>query len=130
MFGSVRKTKERWGRKSREIHAPVINELNDLLVRVTHQVGVAHGFREDEVKAKALLEQQGKIVLGFEAIRRGAHPREIFDPLVGGAAMVAQIACNTAILTGRLDLEKTAGDLRYLLGFSRDGSEIRQMESN
>jgi hypothetical protein len=130
MFGFGRKAKEK--RKAKAIAAiknATLDRLGDHLARVTYETAVAHGFREDEVQAKALMEKMGHIVMGFEAVRSGYDPdgpETISDPLAMGGAKVADAACYMATITGIFDSEYIAGNLRHLLGFSRDGSEIRQ----
>lgn len=110
----------------------VLDQMSGLLTLVTYEVGVAHGLSQDEVKAKPLLEKQGKIIMGFEAVRMGYDPRgadPISDPISQGSAIVADRACYLAIISGTFDAQSIAGDLRHLLGFSRDGSEICQNAS-
>ena len=126
MFGFVRRAKENWESKVNNMRAPVVDDLNNLLVHVASELTVAHGFAEGDENHKMLLEKHRKIVFGFLAFRDGGDPRKISDayPLMKCAAALAQVACDRAILDGKLDMEKMAGELRYILGFSRDGSEI------
>lgn len=129
MFGFKRRAKEKWDREVDAVARDyTIDHLNNLLLHVAYEAAVAHGFSEGEANSKSLMEKQGKIVIAFEAIRGGMDAREYpdSDPLLKGGVMVAQAACNTYILTGMIDYKTIAGDLRYLLGFSRDGTEIRE----
>jgi hypothetical protein len=123
MLGFWRKAKQ----NGKEITKSVIDDLCELLISLTCEIGVATGCMDDEVKYAALMQHSGTMRIGFEMILAGYHPREVDDPLAAGAARLAHAAVNKAILTSKLDMEKIADDLRYLLEFSRDGSEIRHL---
>jgi hypothetical protein len=111
MLGFWRKAKQ----DAQETTESVIDDLCQLLIILTYEIGVATGCMDDEVKNAALTQHSGMIRIGFEMIRAGDHPREISDPLVSGAARLAHDAINRAILTSKFDREKMADDLRCLL---------------
>jgi hypothetical protein len=117
MFGFIRKAKEGWERKVNETRTPVVEQLNNLLAHVCVQMAVSSGFTEGDDNHGALLEAQGKMVQGFEVFRMGADPRELSDtkPLIKCAAAMAQVACNDAILKGKIDQQKFAADMHNLL---------------
>ena len=127
MFGFWRKAKQ----DAEEFRNEVTDDLRHLLVRVTYGVAIARGYKEDQPQTQALLERQGWMVQGFEAIRAGYHPKEIAEPRSKAAAEVAKTAVNTAILTSKLDMEKIADDLRYILerGYSEYKVEKAQSTS-
>jgi hypothetical protein len=121
MFGFIRKAKQ----QADTIRNEVVDDLSNLLVHIAYRYAVANGFKEGDEKTKALFESQGKIVIGFESVRMGAHPKEISDPLIKNAANIAFNTLGTASLGGKVNMEKIAGELRYLLDFYREIPEIR-----
>jgi hypothetical protein len=124
MFGWWRKAKQ----DAQAIRYEVIDDLSRVFVHVTYAVGVAHGCDKDEAKHRTLLERQGSMVQGIELIRQGAHPKEIPEPRAKAAASVAWAAVNTAILTGKLDLEKIAAELQFILEREYSQYEVQEAE--
>jgi len=125
MFGFWRKAKQ----NAQQIGNEVTDDLGHLLVRVTYGVAIARGYKEGEPQTQDLLERQGRMVQGFEAIRAGYHPKEIAEPRSKAAAEVARTAVNTAILTSKLDMERIADDLRYILERDYSEYEVEQAKS-
>jgi hypothetical protein len=125
MFGFWRKAKQ----DVQELVNEVTDDLGHLLVRVAHSVATDRGYKEGEPQTQALLERQGSMVQGFEAIRTGYHPKEIAEPRSKAAAEIAKTAVNTAILTGKLDMEKLADDLRDILDRSYSEYEVQEAQS-
>ena len=124
MFGFWRKAKQ----DAQAIRNEVIDDLSRLFVHVTYAVGIDHGCDKDEAKNKVLFDRQGWMVQGFEAIRAGAHPKEIAEPRAKAAAEVAKIAINTAILTSKLDMEKIAAELRFILEREYSPHEVEEAQ--
>jgi hypothetical protein len=132
LFGFGLKREEKEAIIKGAITDVVIEKLFKMLTPITYELGVAHGLSDDEAKANPLLERQAKLAGAFELVRMGYDPDgpdRISDPISQGGAKVADTACYMAIMSGKFDGQHVAGELRHLLGFSRDGSEGCQSES-
>jgi len=125
MFGFWRKAKQ----EAQAFRNEFTDDLRHLLVRVTYGVATARGYKEGEPQTEALMERQGWMVQGFEAIRAGYHPQEISEPRAKAAADLAKTAINTATLTGKFDMEKIIDDLRYILECDYRECEVEEAKA-
>jgi len=121
MFGFIRKAKEVYERQQAEQRAALTEALKKALLNATYEGSIATGLSEDHPDVPALMEKQGKIVIGFEMFNAGTHPRDIPDsePLVKAATALAYDANNQLTLE-KLDKAQVTNRILFLLGFSED----------
>ncbi|ESQ82046.1 hypothetical protein AEAC466_19195 [Asticcacaulis sp. AC466] len=119
MFSFMRKVKESYERQQAEQRAVLTEDLTTILVNATYRGAITNDLNEDHPDTPALMEKQGKIVIGFEMFNAGKHPREIPDhePIIKAATALAYDANNQLTLR-KYDKSQATQRILFLLGFS------------
>jgi hypothetical protein len=132
MFGFKQRAKEQENRATQEqaivlrgVHA----KLNVQLEEVVAYLASTHGLKTEAVVALAAKASQ--VRSGFDAVlidHMYAYGPELAnsETLVRGGAVVAQAVGNLAVISGHLENPNAQADLCYVLGFSRDGLQVRE----
>lgn len=134
MFGMKRRAAERAAKKAAEAaeweavtqtaHTYLVAELRDTVEWLIASHNLAGRANTLLTKAEAIRGGiDAVLVNGLEAF--GPELKDEDQPVRGGA-MVANGKRNMLLLTGAFDRAETRGDFCSMLGFSRDGSAMRE----
>jgi hypothetical protein len=135
MFGMKRRATEQAAKQAAELkaarqaaHKYLVAELRDTVEWLIASHDLAGRTTMLLTKAEAIRRGiDAVLVNGLEAF--GPELKDEDQPVRGGA-MVANAKRNMLLLTGAFDRAEARGDFCHILGFSRDGSQVREDASD
>ena len=131
MFGFKRRAQERAAKKEAAFvavcqvaHAYLVEELHDTVAWLILNHDLAD--QSDTLLTKVESVREGIDAVLIDRIEAFGSELEDAGQLVGSGAVVANAVRNMLLVTGTFDRGETQGDFCYILGFTRDGSVMRE----